>query len=241
MPLETGDFITDLVVTNPLGTDPKAEGDDHLRLLKRTVQQSWPGINAAVRMTSGHFNALTGIIGAFPIAVAEGAATGWLRCNGQAVLRATYPDLFAFLGLAYGPGNGTTDFVLPDYRGKFLRDQDEGAAIDGDAATRTDRGDGTTGDAPGTQQDSQNLSHQHPSAGSHTHNSISNHTHSLASPTTLSGGVTNAKGNGTGGTLSTTGSAGGHTHTADGDHQHDADGGADARPINVYVKHYIHV
>ncbi len=48
MPLETGEFITDLVSTNPLGTDPKSQGDDHLRLLKKVVQQSFPNIDEAV-------------------------------------------------------------------------------------------------------------------------------------------------------------------------------------------------
>lgn len=37
MGLETGNFIDDLVDTNPLGTDPVSEGDDHIRLVKRAV------------------------------------------------------------------------------------------------------------------------------------------------------------------------------------------------------------
>ena len=56
MPLETGEFITDLVITNPLGTDPKSQGDDHLRLLKKTVQQSFPAIDAAVTNDSATIN-----------------------------------------------------------------------------------------------------------------------------------------------------------------------------------------
>ena len=42
MPLESGDFIPDLNENNPLGSDPKSEGDDHLRLIKRTVLGSFP-------------------------------------------------------------------------------------------------------------------------------------------------------------------------------------------------------
>lgn len=38
---------------------------------------------------------------------------GWLACNGQAVSRTGYPDLFAKLGTAYGAGNGTTTFNIP--------------------------------------------------------------------------------------------------------------------------------
>jgi hypothetical protein len=56
MGLETGDYITDLVPSNPLGTDPKSEGDDHIRLTKKTVQQSWPNINAPVTLTPEQLN-----------------------------------------------------------------------------------------------------------------------------------------------------------------------------------------
>lgn len=42
---------------------------------------------------------------------------GFLLCGGQEVSRATYADLFAVIGTTAGPGNGTTTFNLPDYRG----------------------------------------------------------------------------------------------------------------------------
>lgn len=45
----------------------------------------------------------------------------WLLCNGQAVSRTTYADLFALIGVNFGAGDGTTTFNVPDYRGKFLR------------------------------------------------------------------------------------------------------------------------
>ena len=38
---------------------------------------------------------------------------GWLLCDGSAVSRATYPDLFAAIGTTFGVGNGTTTFNLP--------------------------------------------------------------------------------------------------------------------------------
>lgn len=43
---------------------------------------------------------------------------GWLLCNGSAISRATYADLFAAIGTAWGAGNGTTTFNIPDLRGK---------------------------------------------------------------------------------------------------------------------------
>ena len=45
----------------------------------------------------------------------------WLLCDGSAVSRTTYADLFALIGDGFGEGDGSTTFNLPDYRGKFLR------------------------------------------------------------------------------------------------------------------------
>jgi hypothetical protein len=42
MALETATHINDLVVTNPLGTDTKAQGDDHLRLIKQVLKTDLP-------------------------------------------------------------------------------------------------------------------------------------------------------------------------------------------------------
>lgn len=43
------------------------------------------------------------------------APTNWLICNGQAVSRETYSELFAVIGTTYGDGNGSTTFNLPDF------------------------------------------------------------------------------------------------------------------------------
>lgn len=77
---------------------------------------------------------------------------GTLECNGAAVSRSQYSALFAVIGTAYGAGDGSTTFNVPDYRGWFLRGWDHGAGIDPNAAGRTNRGDGTTGDHVGTLQ-----------------------------------------------------------------------------------------
>lgn len=44
--------------------------------------------------------------------------SGYLLCNGAAVSRTTYADLFAILGTAFGVGDGSTTFNLPDFRDK---------------------------------------------------------------------------------------------------------------------------
>jgi microcystin-dependent protein len=44
------------------------------------------------------------------------APTNWLFCYGQPISRATYAALFAVIGSAYGAGDGSTTFNLPDLR-----------------------------------------------------------------------------------------------------------------------------
>lgn len=46
------------------------------------------------------------------------APSGWLLCDGIAVSRTTYADLFALLDATFGPGDGSTTFNLPDLRGR---------------------------------------------------------------------------------------------------------------------------
>lgn len=43
---------------------------------------------------------------------------GYLICDGSAVSRTTYAELFGVIGTTYGAGNGSTTFNLPNYKGK---------------------------------------------------------------------------------------------------------------------------
>jgi microcystin-dependent protein len=56
-----------------------------------------------------------GLIAPFASAAVPGS---WLLCDGSAQLRSQYPDLFTALGVAYGAGDGTTTFNLPDLKGR---------------------------------------------------------------------------------------------------------------------------
>jgi len=47
------------------------------------------------------------------------APRGHLMCDGTAVSRTTYADLFAIIGTNFGAGDGSTTFNLPDYRQRF--------------------------------------------------------------------------------------------------------------------------
>ena len=46
------------------------------------------------------------------------APDGWLLCDGRTVSRTTYAALFAVIGTAYGAGDGSATFTLPDFRGR---------------------------------------------------------------------------------------------------------------------------
>ena len=143
MSLETGTYISDLVATNPQGTDPKSQGDDHLRLIKDVLKNSLPTLNAPLSAALVPFTPVGGVAATnVQAAIAEldtekapastgvpaGAImdfamsvvpAGWLECNGVNVSRTTYAALFAAIGTTWGSGDGSTTFTLPDARGRY--------------------------------------------------------------------------------------------------------------------------
>lgn len=55
---------------------------------------------------------------------------GWLVCNGAAISRTEYADLFATIGTVWGAGDEISTFNLPDLRGEFVRGFDAGRGLD---------------------------------------------------------------------------------------------------------------
>lgn len=53
-------------------------------------------------------------VGKVDIYAGSTAPTGWLLCQGQAISRTTYADLFAVIGTTYGEGDGSTTFNVPN-------------------------------------------------------------------------------------------------------------------------------
>jgi len=49
------------------------------------------------------------------------APTGYLVCDGSAVSRSTYSELFSAIGTTFGVGDGSTTFNLPNLLGEFIR------------------------------------------------------------------------------------------------------------------------
>jgi len=74
--------------------------------------------------------------------------SGYEKCNGQALSRTVYADLFAEIGTAFGAGDGSSTFNVPDLRGEFVRGWDDSRGID-------------SGRNFGTAQSDQNKQHNH--------------------------------------------------------------------------------
>ena len=52
---------------------------------------------------------------------AENIPAGWMLCDGRSVSRSDFANLYNAIGVAWGTGNGSTTFNIPDMRGMFLR------------------------------------------------------------------------------------------------------------------------
>lgn len=168
----------------------RPEGFKDLADALASVMAGWGSGNAADRPTAGtpgrfYYATDTGVLwldagsdwvrmGPPELAIPAGviapyggasAPTGWLLCDGSAVSRSTYAALYAAIGSAYGPGDGSTTFNLPDLRGRTA----VGAGAGPGLTTRT-RGDKLGGET----------------LPSHSH-TVAAHTHSFSATTTTAG------------------------------------------------------
>ena len=113
MPLETASYINGLVATNPASTDTVSQADDHIRLIKQVLKDTFPNLNAPVTATPAQLNAAvpTGFIGMWSGSVAS-IPSGWALCDGTS----GRPDLrnrfIVGAGSSYSPGaTGGADSV----------------------------------------------------------------------------------------------------------------------------------
>ena len=119
-------------------------------------------VDAKGRITTVSTASVSGTVVGSIIAWTTGTApSGYLHCDGSGINRTTYAELFGVISTSYGTGDGSTTFNIPDYRGGFLRGFANGQSTDPDRATRTNRGDGTTGDNVGTKQADEFKGHNH--------------------------------------------------------------------------------
>jgi microcystin-dependent protein len=128
------------------------------------------------------------------------APTGYLLCDGTAVSRTTYADLFAITGTTYGIGDNSTTFNLPNLKGRIP------VGLDSTQAEFDTRGE--TGGVKSVTLTTDNLpTHSHTIA--HDHTITHNHTVTVDSiAATSATGVQSANHN------HGTNSDGAHNHTA---------------------------
>lgn len=87
---------------------------------------------------SDFFDGMHGVV--FPFG-GTSAPTGFLMCDGSAVSRATYAALFSVIGTAFGAGDGSTTFNVPELRGEFIRGLDNGRGVDAGRVRGSGQGD----------------------------------------------------------------------------------------------------
>lgn len=153
----------------------------------------------------GPSGALTGEMKIWPVAAIP---AGYLLCDGQAVPRLTYADLFAVIGTNHGVGDNSTTFNVPDMKlripigagaGKTLHDSDQLAeaarnarwshshnhTASASSSSSTAISGGVSGAGTGAWVDATNTDHNH--AGSPMD-------HGVATNTPTSGGASRATG-----------------------------------------------
>lgn len=169
MALESASYIASLNPTNPLSTDTVSQADDHLRLIKQVLVNTFPNLSAPVTATAAQLNVPvpTGVIVMWSGAIGS-IPSGWALCNGS---------------------NGT-----PDLRDRFVVGAGTSYAVGatGGAATVTL----TEAQMP-SHTHSITATATSESAGAHTHSVTDpGHVHAIISPNYALAGVAGAGNNG---------------------------------------------
>lgn len=178
----TDKFVDDFIKTNPTGTDPKNQGDDHIRGIKNVLLNQFPNLTAAVTSDATELNLLDGrsmassglVIDNFPTGTAmlfpqAAAPVGWTQS-------VTYDNHMLRVIATAGGGTGGTDSPIlnnkvPSHNHTFTTDS-------GGAHTHTfDAGRGGTGApeyAPSLLSQVKDRTWPVNSGGTHTHTGTSN-------------------------------------------------------------------
>jgi microcystin-dependent protein len=91
-----------------------------------------------------------------------------LSCDGTAVDRTTYADLFTAIGVAYGAGNGSTTFNLPDTRSRMPIGAGTGTGLTNRALGTAGGGETKTINSANLPTHQHTINHDHPNTSSGT-------------------------------------------------------------------------
>jgi hypothetical protein len=102
--IETANYISDLVSANPPGTDALGQADDHIRLIKGVLKNTFPNINAVCNATPLQLNGYFVPQGAIIMWSGASAPTGWALCDGG----------------TYSKSDGSGSVQTPNLTDKFI-------------------------------------------------------------------------------------------------------------------------
>ncbi len=68
----------------------------------------------------GVISASSNVVGDYKMSAQTADHDNWFICNGRAISRTEYSELFALIGTSFGVGDSSTTFNLPDFRNKTM-------------------------------------------------------------------------------------------------------------------------
>lgn len=147
-------------------------------------------------------------VGSVLFYVTASAPSGWLVCDGSAVSRTTYSNLYSLIGTTFGNGDGVNTFNLPNIGQKYIRGHVAGVTTLGSASglSLTSTGTSGSGGSQTVSTGTESALHDHlygagsngtkstsQESSTHTHSvTVSNHTHSLSVSGTINDIILNA-------------------------------------------------
>ena len=84
MALENGTYVNSLVPANPASTDGLAQADDHIRLIKSTIKNTFPNLTGPVTATQANLNSTTSIPSSLTdLGITDGTINQVLKTDGS--------------------------------------------------------------------------------------------------------------------------------------------------------------
>lgn len=102
--------------------NPPALPDTHLRLANISLTSTSSAIGSSEIANDRTLCGGLDHVGTVQAWAGDGSVlpTGWLLCDGNAISRTSFPELFEIMGVIHGAGDNSTTFNLPDLRGRTV-------------------------------------------------------------------------------------------------------------------------
>ena len=180
-----GEFLIDNVVSDTVLDLKKSDGSTDAGFATENSLSSVVSLVEQPKFTRQGLTHLAGEIKLFAsvsdtiinnlgsMTYAGGTRYYWLACNGQAVSRIVYDDLFDVISTTFGTGNGSTTFNVPDLRGRVPVGDDTMAGL---TATRMPDSADNIGNSGGTIEETIGTAN----IPAHTHHNTHGHADDLA-------------------------------------------------------------